>query len=276
MYVTVFSGLALPWLVKLALRYGWRRLTARKGRHRLPDATYARANLRRPANRRSDRLSCVDHRAYDSPVSAIFASQLTAVTTVVLAMGAIVTAIFAIVAFRGQAEMLRVQSERLDVYREQVDELRPLNEQRLETLGLQTREIRTSLDQRKRSDEEERRSQAAKVTAWLERPVHDGPWEIRIRNDSDLCIFDVRVFFHEIRKHSVEGWEPILIGEPPPRDETICVFPPKHSRSVAVPDKIQALFPEFSDRTCVVSIEFTDAAENKWERDPRGALMART
>jgi hypothetical protein len=84
------------------------------------------------------------------------------------------------------------------------------------------------------------------------------------------------VFFHEIRKQPVEGWVPILIGDPPPRQETICVFPPKHSRSVTVPDEIRILFPDFSDRTCVVSIEFTDAAERHWERDARGGLILKS
>jgi hypothetical protein len=218
----------------------------------------------------------LSRRAYDLPVSAIFATQLTAIATVVLAVGAIVTAIFAFLAFRGQAGMLEVESKRLEAYREQIDEQRPLNETRVEALNLQVREIRASLEQRVHFDEEERRGQAAKVTAWLKRSADDGPWKAHIRNDSDLCIFDVRVFFYEICKQPVEGWNPILIDDSPAREETICVFPPKHSRSVTVPDNIRASFQEFSDRTCTVSIEFTDAAERRWKRDARGGLALST
>lgn len=71
----------------------------------------------------------------------------------------------------------------------------------------------------------ELRSQAIQVTAWLERPRDGEPWEAHIRNASDQPIFDVRTFFYEICKKPGEGWEPVLTGGPPPRDETICVFP---------------------------------------------------
>jgi hypothetical protein len=174
-------------------------------------------------------------------MSAGLSGEISAIATAALAFFALLTAIFAGLAFRKQRQEVGVLQ------------------------GEATSRA-----------EEEQRSQAAKVTAWLEPPEHDGRWEAHIRNDSDLCIFDVRVFFHEIHKEPVKGWKPILIGEPPPREETICVFPPKHSRSVAVPDKIRALFSEFSDRTCVASIEFTDAAEKHWERDARGELSLRS
>jgi hypothetical protein len=35
------------------------------------------------------------------------------------------------------------------------------------------------------------------------------------------------------------------------------------------------MFGQVNDRTCVVSIEFTDAKGSHWERDPRGALVSR-
>ena len=65
-------------------------------------------------------------------------------------------------------------------------------------LDLQAREIRASLEERKQAAEEERRSQAAKVTAWLARSDAADTWEAWIRNASDLPIFDVRTFFHKI------------------------------------------------------------------------------
>ena len=36
------------------------------------------------------------------------------------------------------------------------------------------------------------------------------------------------------------------------------------------------MLDEVSDSVYAVSIEFTDAAGNRWERDPRGALVPRT
>ena len=36
------------------------------------------------------------------------------------------------------------------------------------------------------------------------------------------------------------------------------------------------MFGEVTDRTYVVSVEFTDAAGSRWERDPRGALNPRS
>lgn len=64
------------------------------------------------------------------------------------------------------------------------------------------------------------------------------------------------------------------VGTPP--DEIICVFPPQTDRVVPIPDGAREKFGEFTDRTYVVSIEFTDAAGNHWERDPRGALVPRS
>jgi hypothetical protein len=105
-------------------------------------------------------------------MSLIFATQLTAIATAVLAVFAILTTIYAVRAFRkqsqevsDQASMLKLQSERLEVYRTQIDEQREINDTRGKVLELQALEIRASLEQRERAADEERRSQAAKVTA---------------------------------------------------------------------------------------------------------------
>ena len=168
-------------------------------------------------------------------MSVDLSGEITAIATAVLAAFAIVTAWYARKAFLKQSQ---------------------------EVSDIQKREFRR---------------QAAKVTAWLERPK-DGPWEARIRNDSDQAIFDVLTSFHAIQRKPGEGWEPAG-QEEVPRDEIICVFPPRTNRSVAVPEKVRAFLQEVThqevtDRTCVVSITFTDAAEIRWERDPRGALVA--
>lgn len=166
-----------------------------------------------------------------------------------------------------QNEMLVVQSDRLEVYRKQVDEQHKINATYGEVLDLQAREIRASLEERKQAAEEEPRSQAAKVTAWLARSDAADAWEARIRNASDLPIFDVRAFFHKIHRiDPVPGggnWVPVgQVGTPP--DEIICVFPPQADRVVAIPEDVRKMFGELTDRTYVVSIEFTDAAGNHW------------
>lgn len=60
-----------------------------------------------------------------------------------------------------------------------------------------------------------------------------------------------------------------------PPDQIICVFRPESDRTVPAPEKVQEMFGQVNDRTCVVSIEFTDAKGSHWERDPRGALVSR-
>ena len=72
-----------------------------------------------------------------------------------------------------------------------------MNAKYREALDLQASEIRASLEQRERAAEEERRSQAAQVTASF---AADSRQDLagHIRNTSDLPIFDVRTFFHYV------------------------------------------------------------------------------
>jgi hypothetical protein len=51
-------------------------------------------------------------------------------------------------------------------------------------------------DDRKRR----RREQATKVSGWVAREHGDSPWQARIRNHSDLPVYDVRVCFHEMER----------------------------------------------------------------------------
>jgi len=60
-------------------------------------------------------------------------------------------------------------------------------------------------------------------------------------------------------------------GGPP---ERIRVIPPRHDKFVEIPATVKKMIRECSDEIYVVSIEFTDAAGNRWERDARGALNA--
>lgn len=80
-------------------------------------------------------------------MSLIFATQLTAAATAVLAVFAIVTAVYAIRAFRkqslevnDQAEMLQVQSSRLELQERQLEDQRKINQKRDELFDKQLRE----------------------------------------------------------------------------------------------------------------------------------------
>jgi hypothetical protein len=220
-------------------------------------------------------------------MSLIFATQLTAVATTLLAAFAIVTAWYARRAFRKQSDavndgrkminqqedMLRVQSDRLDVYRGQVEEQHHINATHSEVLELQVHEIHASLEQRERAAEEERRAQAAKVSAWFGGDG-SGLWGARIRNASDLPIVDVRVFFYYIAEKTPGGaWEPILRGAP---TERIRVIPPQADRFFVIPEQVTSMMDQIGDDIYAVGIRFTDAAGNSWERDPRGALVPGT
>jgi hypothetical protein len=210
------------------------------------------------------------------PSAAIVQGWMTAIGTVTLAVFAIVAAYYARKAFReqtkeveDQAEMLKVQSERLEVYRKQAEEQHEINASHGEVLELQAREIRASLDQRERAADEERRRQAAKVSAWFAKDPA-GIWGARIRNASDLPVVDVRVFFYYIAEQSPGGdWEPVLRGAPA---ERIRVVPPQGDRFFAIPEQVLGMMDQVGDDVYAVGIRFTDAAGNHWERDPRGAL----
>jgi len=217
---------------------------------------------------------------------------ITAAGTALLAIFAILTTIYAVRAFRKQSQevsdgreligqqkdMLQVQSDRLEVYRGQVDEQREMNAKYREALDLQAREIRASLEQRERAGEGERRSQAAQVAAWFGHttsgPEPGNVWGAIIRNASDLPILDVRVSFHYIQEKWPGGdWEPVLRGSPP---EKIRVIPPRTDRFYEIPEQVRGMIDQVDDSIYVVSIEFTDAAGSRWERDPRGALLPRS
>jgi hypothetical protein len=123
------------------------------------------------------------------------ATWVLAMATVVLAGGAIVTAVFAIRAFGKQSdelgvlqqqasdqaeelaiqrrqaettsEMLRVQSGQLASQQQQFDAQKDINEKQTTVLGLQAEELSESLAERKRQAEQQRRAQASQVAAWF-------------------------------------------------------------------------------------------------------------
>ncbi len=173
-------------------------------------------------------------------MSVDLSGEITAIATVVLAVFAIVTAVFAILAFRKQSREVSDQASMLKVQSGQLAEQRKINAEQIGVLALQAAELNASL---------------------LER-THDAD------------ILDVRIFFHYVAEKWQGGdWEPQMLGGPMERIRTL---PPHEERFVAIPENVWSQMTDVSANSHVVSIEFTDAAGNRWERDPRGDLNART
>jgi hypothetical protein len=117
-------------------------------------------------------------------MSMLGATILTAIAITVLAVGAIVTAVLAYLAFRKQshevmaidrqvagdqkliqqqAKLIKAQTDQVQILRDQLGEQRNASARQAGVLDLQAKELRESLDQRKRNTEARRRAQAAKI-----------------------------------------------------------------------------------------------------------------
>ncbi len=216
------------------------------------------------------------------------AAWLTAGFTGVLAIFAIVTAVFAIRAFRkqsqevaDQASLLEIQSGQLDAQREQLAGQQAFSKQQTQVLELQAQELTESLTERKREADERHRGQAAQVAAWFghstsSSPFPNGPrinmWGATVRNESGLPIYDVRVTFHLTA--AGDGLSSTLQPARRVTDaEPIRVIAPR-SQQFTLPPEQASTTAGNRDESTSVSVEFTDAAGNRWERDPRGALRA--
>jgi hypothetical protein len=112
------------------------------------------------------------------------AALLTAITTAALAAGAIFTAGFAYLAFRGQ-------SEQLDLQRQQLDDQRRASEKQAEVLTLQADALRESL----REATERRLDQEKMVHAWQTTEDSPEPAVIfaNVKNLSQHPLYDVTI-----------------------------------------------------------------------------------
>lgn len=202
-------------------------------------------------------------------MSEIFSSQLTAIANVVLAVFAIVTAWFAGLAFRKQAKEVSDQAEMLELQRQQLADQRKASADQAEVLKLQAADLREAFEERKRRN-------AAGVTAWFGRqPGSKVPFlGAVIRNASGLPVYDVHATFHRVHEQVKGlGWEPIAEGV---STHPIRIMPPESEQFTEAPSDVQNQALKAGarpkDYDYVVSITFTDAAGNRWERDPKGAL----
>jgi hypothetical protein len=225
-------------------------------------------------------------------MSLLVATQITAIATAVLAVGAIVTAVFAFLAFRAQAaevgilsrqledqqaltrheaKVLEVQSRQLELQASQFEEQSKVNVAQAEVFDLQAQDLQASLDERKREALERRQVQAALVfVSQVGRPniVRAGerpppmPRAVvaHVQNTSDQPVYEVEVAWHL-------GSEPY--GEPNP--ESLGTAPP-HTHLEA-----EREFPVDTDpRMIGVALRFRDAAGIRWQRRPDGELTELT
>ena len=193
-------------------------------------------------------------------MSEIFSEQLAAVATLALAILALATAWYARRAFKAQAAELADQVA--------------LSKEQTPVLKLQARELQKSLDEREREAEERRQGQASQVAAWFATAKiiaqGDEPWGATVLNASGLPVYDIRAGFYCIDEPVRGlGWTPVACGT---STEMHRVLPPGEKYHFFIPLDVRSQRTECNAEVYTVSITFTDAAGNRWERDPRGAL----
>jgi hypothetical protein len=116
-------------------------------------------------------------------MSLIFATQLSAMATTVLAAFAIVTAWYARRAFLKQSQEVRAQAMMLQIQADQLAEDRKINAQQTRVLELQAQDLHESLKERKSNRQVAEREQADKVGYQMTAiPFPENTWD---DDDSD-------------------------------------------------------------------------------------------
>jgi hypothetical protein len=199
-------------------------------------------------------------------MSLIFATQLTAMATAVLAVFAIVTGIYAVRAFRKQSQEVSDQAEMLRIQSEQLAEQRKVNAEQIRVLALQAAELRESLEERKREAEQLRSAQASRV--WIALTAADyksmvsdaakAPrLDVTVVNSSEQPLYDAELHWYSASEsHDAPSVQPlgtVLPGEKVRRDSP---FPPR-----------AVMFH------CSAVLTFRDASGVNWARTADGALM---
>jgi hypothetical protein len=211
-------------------------------------------------------------------MSLIFATQLTAVATTILAVFAFTTAILAYLAFRKQSREVRDQAQMLKVQSDQLEEQQKINE-------LQATDLRASIKQRKLDADERRRAQARLVSAWIGKTRddpdnNDGMRQISLEliNGSPEPIYGLvagTVFIQgRAGPNSLEAW-----FEVKKRTES------QEHKQLSPPTAILSILPPGRWRTWVqdtgevlgggrrgAELAFTDRAGTHWIRRARGDL----
>jgi membrane protein implicated in regulation of membrane protease activity len=191
---------------------------------------------------------------------------ITAVATVGLLAGAVVTAIYAIRAFRAQSREVSDQAEMLRVQSQQLVEQRAINEKQTEVLELQVAELRESLKEREREAQLRRSAQADQVFISQQNTVDVNPDEddeperdratVAVVNTSNRPIYEAGL-----------RWPPGSSWEFPGLLEPLGTIMPG--------DRIERVqfFPLGTDMTVNSAIlMFRDAARITWTLTPDGEL----
>lgn len=205
-------------------------------------------------------------------MSLLGATILSAIATVVLALGAIVTGVLAWLAFRKQSEEVRTIQRQLDVQHDQFESLKKISTKQAVVLELQARDLQKSLDQREREAEDRRQGQAMAVTTWLaedEHPLGGTLLAAVLSNQSSQPIYDVQAYLHYMEDYRLGSeWEATMGGA----SAVIKMVAPHSDLHVGL-SREASPYPEEDDGMAYrPSIMFTDAFGNRWERNPRGVL----
>lgn len=143
-------------------------------------------------------------------MSSDLSAEITAIATMVLALFAIITAVYAVRAFRKQSQEVSDQATMLKLQSEQLAEQRRINEKQTEVLELQASELQGSLEGRARDTAERRRAQASRVFMWTETgpdprrtdeqiergvPLYEAV-TVHIKNSSEQPVYDLVISWH--------------------------------------------------------------------------------
>ena len=197
-------------------------------------------------------------------MSLIFATQLAAVATAVLAVFAVVTGIYAVRAFRKQSQEVSDQASMLGIQSEQLTEQRKVNAEQIRVLALQAAELRESLEERKRDAVERRNAQAARVSI-IRKLVYTAPKRIDIgfrmnvtvvnANEPKQPVYDVKLWWYSCGEpYGMEN--PEIIGTVLDEDHRFRDFGPGCGPDV-----------------CGAILTFRDAARVNWIRTADGDIM---
>jgi hypothetical protein len=213
-------------------------------------------------------------------MSLIFATQLTAVATAVLAAFAIATAWYARQAFRKQsqevtaierqvtdgqetarqqAELLKIQAEHLEVLRAQLDDQREASAAQAGVLKLQADELRAAADARALQSLERRQQYASTVVAWQDEPRRSGTgWVVdaHVLNTGERPVRDVSARWYSGGARIRE-----------PEGLTACLMP--HDRK-----SFECRADDASIRAGLNAIvEFRTVGDDWWEAGTDGTLV---
>jgi hypothetical protein len=211
------------------------------------------------------------------------ASWVSAIATVILAVGAIITAVLAKRAFDKQSEevrilqqqaedsagMLKIQAGQLDAQHEQLHSLQKVGEKQIEVLGLQSIDLRESLEERKREAEGTRSAQASRVFLILNLTPPD------LRSVLAGHPTHLRITAEVVNTSSQPAYA-AWIDWPEGCTLSYRLIPNPESLGDVLPDKRTTKIREYpvdwNGDLSDLAFRFTDAAGVRWIRRPGGHL----